>query len=336
MTFSNNLHFLRPWWLLALPVVVYFSFALKNYFYRQNPWQTICDPHLLKHLVCLQTKGWSRWPQWLFLFACMALVLALAGPSWEQKFDATYKIKKPLIVALDLSSVMNATDISPDRITRARYKLTDILNALRENEVGLVAFSSEAYVASPLTEDANTILNMVPELSPQVMPVDGANLTAAMQACEKLLQNTGVNRGEILLITANNATAKDVEVAARLAAKHYHVSILAVGKELPVPMGDKQGWRQDSQGQVQMSRLDLRSLGALAQAGQGRLVQFSDDNADINQLKTLWQSHLTDQRQPKFLQAAAHRYQQDDGYGFIWLIIPAFLFLFRRGSHLYV
>jgi len=269
-----SLHFMRPWWLLALPLALVLPAAWRYYRRPSGDWQKVCDPHLLRWL----SVGKQSAPPGIkgTLLAGVVLVvaaLALAGPSWTRLPDASYAARDAKVLVVDLSASMLAQDLRPDRLTQARYRLRDMLETTREGQVGLVAYAGDAYVVSPLTSDTNTIANMLPALQPDIMPVAGSRADRAMELAADLLAKAGLAHGEILLVS-DGADASDALAAARLAERGIVTSVLAVGtrKGAPIPSGS--GFVSDAQGSVVIARLGLESLVAVATAGGGRLTRL--------------------------------------------------------------
>jgi Ca-activated chloride channel family protein len=185
------------------------------------------------------------------------------------------------VLVLDLSMSMLAQDLKPDRLTRVRYRLMDVLEQTLEGQVGLVAYAGDAYVVAPLTSDTNTIANMLPALQPDIIPVSGSRADRGLALAAELLQRSGAGNGEILLVT-DSVRAVDVEQATRLAASGMVVSVLAVGTREGAPVPSGNGFVSDAQGNVVIARLDLAALRELATAGQGRLsVLDSSSTAEL-------------------------------------------------------
>jgi len=129
-------HFLRPWWFLAfIPALLLFIFILKT---RQasHQWQSDCDPHLLKHLIIGDAKAYNNLSLALMVLLswCIAIV-ALAGPTWSHQIQPTWQKSTARVIALDLSVTMNANDLLPTRLARARFKVLDLLKAITEDKL---------------------------------------------------------------------------------------------------------------------------------------------------------------------------------------------------------
>ena len=164
LTNLDAFHFLRPWWFAALiPALL----LLVLYQWRKRSagnWEQIINPALLPYLMQGEETN-SRRSGWLltglgivWLISC----ISLAGPTWQQLPQPVHKQDSALVLVFDLSPSMLVADVTPSRLIRARYKLIDILKNRQEGYVGLVVYGGEAHKVSPLTEDSNTIISLVP------------------------------------------------------------------------------------------------------------------------------------------------------------------------------
>jgi Ca-activated chloride channel homolog len=322
-------HFLRPWWLLALIPVVYVLWRLSRAHKQANNWSQVCDAHLLKHLLQQSRAHKRHWPLWLFALASLCVVFALAGPTWSRLPQPLVQSQVARVIVFDLSESMLATDIKPSRLLRAKYKLMDLLKYSREGQTGLVVFAGQAYVVSPLTHDSHTIMALVPQLAPSIMPTQGQDINDALQLAADLLQQAQMAPGDIILISDSTPSTVAYRTAERLAAQGNHLSVLAIGTELgsPIPK-TKGGFVQDSNGAIVLAKLDTEALRRLAIAGQGQYIAFSHDNHDIDTLINTLQQQM--QRQALQDEAMTERWH-DQGRWFLMPVLLLALLVFRRG-----
>ena len=175
-------HFIRPYWLLLLPLAMFLPWLWKRARRPSGDWMAVCDPHLLRWLSVSQASEKSRGGgRWLAGAAILISILALAGPSWQKLPDSSFSARDARMIVLDLSRSMLAQDLRPNRLTRARFRLADLLEMTEEGQVGLVSYAGDAYVVSPLTSDMNTIANLLPALQPDIVPVSGSRADRALE-----------------------------------------------------------------------------------------------------------------------------------------------------------
>ena len=321
----DALHFLRPLWLLLLPLVAILPWVWKRTRRPAGDWSKVCDPHLLRWLSVKQvTEQGRRGGPWLAALALLIVILALAGPSWQKLPDTAFSARDARVIVMDLSRSMLAEDMRPNRLTRARFRLADLLAATEEGQVGLVSYAGDAYVVSPLTSDMNTIANLLPALRPDLIPVAGSRADIALEMAASLFERSGLSRGEILLVT-DSATSRDSAKARQLRDRGIITSVLAAGtpEGAPIPSGD--GFVNDRSGNVVIARLDRSDLRTLAEAGGGKYMELGTTASVSN----LW------------LEPGGSEFaRRDDALGERWkdagpwlvlLLLPLALAGFRRG-----
>lgn len=291
--FLQPFHFLRPMWLLALPVLWVLVVWLARQRNQHGNISPFIDAELLPALRLdaadangSGTANLRPWP-WLGLAWTLA-VLALAGPSWQQDKTAAYRAPAAWVVVLDLSPSMAAADLAPSRVARARYLIDDILGAARDARVGMIAFSDEPYTVAPLTQDVATVRSLMPVLAPDLMPSAGDHLAPALEQAQKLLSASGSRDKRIVLLSDGfDDPAAALRSAAALKQQGITVSVVGVGTAGGAPLRSADGsFAQDGQGQTQMARLNPELLQQLASAGGGRYVDSAQPAALLADLQS--------------------------------------------------
>lgn len=317
MSLWESLHFLRPLWLwglLLLPLAMLGGWYRRR---RRSAWQRAVDPHLLPHL--LQSGRGKGFAGALALSGGLLLaVVALAGPSWRQLEQPLWESKTPLVIALDLSSSITASDLPPSRLLQARAKLATLLRERKGGDVALLAYAGEPFTVAPLTSDAANVALFLDALSPEIMPVDGQKAGKAIDWAVGLLQQARAQQGDILLLTGA-ADGESRAAAARAMAAGYRVSVLGLGTVQGAAYRDRRG-------QIAQTHLDASALQALASAGGGRHAPLTSTDADLQALGVLEPRMQGSDRG----EAKAGKAWQDEGY---WLLPPLMLlalFAFRR------
>ncbi|MDM8563018.1 VWA domain-containing protein, partial [Candidatus Marithioploca araucensis] len=164
-------------------------------------WKTVCDPQLLPHLL-LDEEGKRRiWPIYALGIGGLLSILALAGPTWERLPQPAFRDQSALVIVLDLSRSMDATDIEPSRLVRARFKVADILKQRKEGQTALIVYAEDAFIVTPLTDDTETIASQLSVLNTSLMPSQGSRVDIALKKAGILLKQAGLKKGNVLLIT---------------------------------------------------------------------------------------------------------------------------------------
>jgi Ca-activated chloride channel homolog len=283
-----DFHFLRPWWLLALPVGIVLILRLVKARSGGGGWRRVVDPSLQPFvLTASAVLAGRRWPVAAAVAAWSIATLALAGPTWERLPVPVFRSNEALVVALDLSRSMDAADLSPSRLARAKLKLLSLLERRGGGQIGLVVFSAHAFTVTPLTTDVRTIGALVGALSSDIMPSSGSYVEAGLDRAASLLRQSGVAGGEILLISDAQPSPQALERARALRGEGITVHVLGVGTAdgAPIPEPDG-GFLTDRSGRVVVPRLDAGSLRRVAEAGGGRFSMLTADDRDLDALLT--------------------------------------------------
>ena len=296
-------HLLRPFWLCALLPWAFFTYRVFLKSQAPHAWSAICDPHLQPFIIQMHGRHKHSAPL-LLLASALFMIISLTGPTWSRLPVPAFQKIQPRVLLLDMSDSMLETDLLPDRIHRAKFKLHDLFKNPDVGQFALIAYTSEPFVVSPLTDDGQIIESLLPSLLPNTMPVGGNRLDRALEEGGELIAQAGFHTGQILVLTAQTPSPAAMNAARKLANKGIYSSIL------PVRRGSS-----------------IRDTYApFATAGQGHVILFSDTDADIN----TWLTHSKGSQQ---YGASQHDMPvwRDEGR---WFLIPALLLLlpaFRRG-----
>lgn len=328
-SFFEHLHFLRPMWLWALLAVPVMFWIWRQRAQQADPWRQVCDPELLAHLTQDSANVLRpRLAPTLTVLALSVIILALAGPAFRQNSSPVMRVQSPLIVAVDLSNAVRATDLKPDRMARVRFKLADLLQSRREGQTALIAYAGDAFTVAPLTDDAAALRDLAASLSPDVMPVPGQHAERAIALALQLLRDGGHTEGDLLLMTGD-ASAAATEAARKAHAAGLRVSVLGIGSEqgAPIPRSGG-GFVTDAAGNMVLPRLNTAGLKALANAGGGRYAPLSVGDADLASLGALQARQDLGEHVKTADSGLAW---QDEGPYLLLLLLPIAALAFRKG-----
>ena len=303
-------HFLRPWsFLILIPLVVSF-WRLNRMNFQLKAWSAICDQHLLSHLVHYSGKSTRSRALMLLFISIFWIIFSMAGPTWSKFPVPSYAPIMPRVVLLDLSDAMSENDLSPNRLTRAKFKLHDLFSqensSAKIGQIGFIVFTSEPFVVSPLTDDAKTIDSLLESVSPAIMPVNGYRLDLALEDAAKVLEQAGFRQGQLLVLTAETPNAAAMTVAQHLADQGIITSVMPVRAK---------------------KNANDSLFKALASSGGGLELTFSDNSSDLQ----AWLRQKNGDQAFQFSQKDNIPIWRDEGR---WFLIPAFIFMlpvFRRG-----
>jgi len=330
----QHFHLIRPYWLLAilpLALIIWLAARTQN---QSRSWASVIDKRLLSHLLEGANEQIKSAPvKRLFALGCI-VIFALAGPAFDKRPQPVFKTQSALVILLDLSRSMDATDIKPSRLSRAHFKINDILSQRKEGQTALIAYAANAYVVSPLTNDAQTIASQVPALETTIMPAQGSRLDIALNKAQQLFNNAGQSKGDILVIT-DSVTAQDKQTINKLSNKNFNTSILAVGTKEGAPIADHNGgFVKDRNGSIVIPKLDIHQLKSAALAGTGRFSLLTANERDINYLLPSM-SAAKDQSAKEQTDVKGNKFKTDiwheEGPWLLLFVIPFAAYVFRKG-----
>jgi Ca-activated chloride channel family protein len=320
-------HFLRAEWLWAIPAVIAVAVLLAKRQLGPGSWQTVIDPALVPYVLSVSANRRSGLRWWLVGLAGVIASLALAGPAWQRIEQPVFRSDQALVVALDLSRSMDAQDVSPSRMLRARLKILDLLERRASGQTALIVYSANAFTVTPLTSDTDTIAALVNSLSTDIMPSRGSYPTAAIQKGQQLLEQAGAGFGEVLLITDGGASPAAERAARDMRDAGFTLSILGAGTKQGAPIPKLAGgFVTDGAGQIAVARLEEKSLQELAGAGGGRYATMTPDSRDLDYLL----SGEVGARQASDESLATDRWREE-GPWLALLLLPVGALAFRRG-----
>ena len=284
----THLFFERPWWFLAIIALVWFIFTSFYQTVRHSQWEKVCDKKLLPFVLEKPAKGQNIWQSIMTLIAGLLLITALAGPSWKENKNPALVNESALVIALDLSRSMLATDVKPSRLQRAKFKIEDILKKRKEGMTALIVYAGEAFTVTPLTGDTKTILAQLPILVPSIMPVQGNHPEEAIDKAIDLLKQANQPKGNILLVTDELNGDVDLKAAQTARNKGYLVSVLAIGTKQGAPVPYRGSFITNQRGQMVIAKINPDKMKAVAHSGGGLFYEMKSDNSDVEALSRLF------------------------------------------------
>lgn len=327
--FPAEFHFLRPAWFVALlPLAALLAYLARGGLARSN-WEAVCDRHLLPFILTGRAIAGRRRSLALIAAAGLLALTALAGPAWERLPQPVFRDQSAFVIALDLSRSMDATDIQPSRLSRARFKITDLLSQRASGQTALVVYANQAFVVVPLTDDRNAIELYLQSLTTDLLPAQGSRPDRALQEAGALLLQAGVPAGDILLVT-DHADARAVAEARHLAGKNYRVSVLGVGTAGGAPVPTKSGDFLTHGGEIVVPALAGDALREVAQTGGGIYRRLGlAGSADVSDLAAWAQTSPAAKTEDS--DKAATEVWLERGPWLLLLLAPLAALAFRRG-----
>ena len=303
MEWLQDFHFLRPYWLVALILPFIFGYRWLKNDAVQSSWAEVCDEHLLDFLLIKGHNKQRKFPYLLLSIIIFFTVIALSGPTWVKKENPALSVDNPVMIMINMSTDMWAKDVSPSRIVRAEYVVTDMLKSFNSTESGLLVYSREPFVISPLTEDTSLIENLLSQLDEDVLPENGDRLDRAIDLAVERMQKSGYESGNLIVLTADVGERFDaaLESAAKAGAEGFDVNIIKISAD----KNDK--------------------LEMIADKGHGIYLDYTQNFLPlIDKINNIYAKEL---KQSENMQTV----WEDMGYYLFWLPALLLLYYFRKG-----
>ncbi len=271
--------FAQPIWFWALALVpALLALFVRNEFQARQLVAKLVAARLQQKLTGNVSLAKRRMRFGLILLGLVAAIIALAQPQFGFTEETSRRKGRDLLIAIDTSKSMMATDLAPNRLTRAKLAAEDLISQLGGDRIGLIAFAGTAFLQAPLTIDHNAILGAVHELDPDIIPQGGTNIAAAISmAKEAFGKGESQHRALIIFTDGEDLEASGKQAAAELkdAVTIFTVGIgSAEGSLIPLPNGRGGEFVKDSSGQIVKSRLDEASLTEMASSTGGFYIHL--------------------------------------------------------------
>ena len=312
-------YWFRPWWLLLLPLLGWLLWQLWHRQKRAGRWQMILPPAFHAALLSGGNGRESKLP-WVALGVGWVLtVLALLGPSWERVEQASQKPADPLVVILELTPEMLATDVAPNRLEHARRKVFDLLQRRSDAQTAIIVYSGSAHTLVPLSDDLSTSRNLLDALKPSLMPAAGHRADLAVRKALALLNQAALGDGRILLIGSSLNELEREGIHLALKGKSTQFLMLGIGTREGSPITQEDGsFLKDELGAILVSRLDEPGLKTFVDSVDGHYRHARLEDTDLRALGLFdGPRHLRNDGQTVRLDTWA-----DQGY---WLLLPLLL-----------
>ncbi|MES2475648.1 MAG: VWA domain-containing protein [Verrucomicrobiota bacterium] len=314
----------QPGWLALLLLIPLLGVAaVMTSRLRRRQWTVFMAPRLRASLL----KRGSSLPRWLALFlllaACSALVIALARPRADAGTKVEKTIGRNVIIALDISRSMRVADVKPDRLAQAKVIIYELLDAMPNERIGLIAFAGSAYQHAPLTIDHSAVREIVDQIDERWAPLGGSDLAAAVQLATEKLKETGQKNNALIILSDGEKHEGDLsEMISQAESSGVYIVSIGVGTEDGGFVPNKNypdGQMRDRDGNAVISRLQPDVMRKLADETKGRFT-IAGSGTDIPSMANSVVKDLD-----AFEMDGRERRISIEFYQ--WLVLPAILFI---------
>lgn len=271
--------------LLLLPLLLgvrYFAYVRDN-----KRWRKLGEREVLNDLIPEYSSGRKKFKFFLIMLMFVLGVFLIARPQFGTKIENVKRQGVEVIVAMDVSNSILATDVSPSRLQKAKRIVSQLIDGMDNDKVGLIVFAGKAYTQIPITSDYVSAKLFMNDISPSLVPTQG---TAIGEAIDLAVRSFGGEDAEeadkkvgraIIVITDGENFEDDARAAAARAAKRdilVHVVGVGTSEGAPIPQDGMMSFKKTADGETVITRLDEQMCGEIAQAGKGIYVQADNSN----------------------------------------------------------
>jgi Ca-activated chloride channel family protein len=300
-------HFLRPaflWLLLPFVLVIYYNWYKAKK--QQQGLHTI--PKHLREILTVGEKKWrNNLPLKLLFVACLVGIVIIAGPSWTKQPSPFGEDKADLVLVLDASSSMNETDVAPNRLDLAKFKLMDLVAQRGGGRTALVIYSGSAHVAMPLTKDTKVFESLLQSVSSKMMPREGKFAEYSLPVIDKLTSQSSFGTSVLLVTDGLSQKASD-DFSKYFAQSSNQLLIWGIGdtsKQAPIAFEESQ-------------------LKSVASQSGGDFITVTTDNKDVKRVLNKIETHLQ-------MSDESVMPWKDSGYPLVFVLALIYLMWFRKG-----
>lgn len=271
--------------LLIIPVLAFLNllFTLQ----KRKALKRFGNPELVSHLMPDVSIFRPVAKFYLLLLALMSIIFMLAAPQFGTRLQTVQRSGIEVIVALDVSNSMNARDIEPSRLERAKQAIIRLTDRLVNDRIGLIVFAGQAYTQLPITSDYASAKMFISNITTDIVPTQGTAIGAAINlAINSFTDLEEVNRAIIVITDGENHEDDAVGAARKAAEKGIKVYTVGMGSPDggPIPLGGTGNFLRDRDGNVVITKLDEQMLAQIAAAGNGEYISANNIRAGINKL----------------------------------------------------
>lgn len=318
MKFSHPLMFYLIWG-------VFFSLVVVIYGHRKRT--KVLSGFMAEAIIRKNIPGYSpklRVVKAAFILIALFFgVISTTGPLLGFRWEKVEQKGVDIMIALDCSRSMLATDIRPTRLEQAKREIIDLLKMMRSDRAGLVAFAGTSILQCPLTLDHSAFGIFLKALDPDYLPMGGTDIGGAIRTALNGFEKEVDSEKAIIIITdGENTSGEPFEIAKEAAEQNVRIFCIGVGQEEGAPVPDPDGgFKKDKQGRIIMSRTDDEGLRKISAVARGIYVKSVAGDMDLDRIYT---GEILKNMEKKTVSSGRKKVWEDR---FQWVLLPCVFFL---------
>ena len=274
--------------LLAVPVFILIFWLYKNW--KRKAKKRLGDENVVRSLMPNASPVKPGLKFFLIILAYVFLVIGIADPQIGSKLEKVKREGIDIYLALDVSNSMLAEDIKPNRLERAKMAISNLIDKLEGDRIGIIIFAGRAYKQLPLTTDYSAARLFLSVVDTKIVPSQGTAIGAAIKMATESFDNSKHNKAIVVITDGENH--EDNAVAAAKAAAEKGIKVFTIGMGLPegapIPVydnyGNRIGFKKDRQGKTVITKLDENMLRQIAAAGNGSYVRANNTATGLKKI----------------------------------------------------
>ena len=260
-------------------------------------------------------------------------IVALLGPSFGETTREIRSVGKDIMIAVDLSESMNAHDIAPTRLEKVKFELKNIVEEFNADRIGLIIFSSEAFMQCPLTYDQNALFLFIETLHSGLVPNTGTDFGPALgMSLEKLEDNEGSSieqKSKVIILVSDGEDFGDEtgSMSEEVKDRGIRLFTLGVGTQRGSKIKTRQGFKKDQSGREVVTKLNTKSLRTLASSTGGQYFEINETKNDISRLINTIGNIEGEVRDTRQVDVSANKYYYFLGAALLLLLLDGLVTL---------
>lgn len=282
----EHIEFLYGLALVPLLVVIFWA-AMR---WKRKAFKSFGDRNVFGRLMPDYSKGKPIAKFILLLLAYSFLVVGIANPQIGSKLEEVERKGIDLIIALDVSNSMLAEDIKPDRLTRARQAISNLIDGLSGDRIGMIVFAGKAYMQLPVTTDYAAAKLFLSTVDTKIVPTQGTAIGDAIELAVNSFEENDHSKAIIIITDGENHEGDALKQAELAAEKGINIYTVGMGlpEGAPIPVYNRYnkrvGYKKDNQGNTVITKLDKDMLGQIASEGNGIFVMANNAQVGLNKI----------------------------------------------------
>jgi len=317
------------YFLAGVPILVlFFIWVERN---KKTVLKRFGEVELIQKLILSRSRGFLVTRQILFILGYCLLTLALARPQLGTKLEEVKREGIDLVVVIDVSRSMLAEDVAPNRMAKAKLELKTLIERLRGDRIGIVAFAGDAFLVCPLTTDYSAAIMIMDAIDVGVIPEQGTAIARAIEIGDKAFVDDNQRQHVVLLITdGEDHSGKPIDAAEAAADNGTIIFTVGIGSPdgVPIPIyndsGRKSGLLKDRNGNIVTTKMDEMTLQRVALASDGKYYPARPGAAELDEILDEISGMKTSEIESKVFTNYEERYY--------WPLIPALFLLFLSSA----